>query len=128
MSELSGKAEFARQLQELGYQMSDGGGDRLSFGYGVPCGRYRGHQLRMGFEVPGDFPRTPPHGPHFSPALLPVNTNTDRHPDRVHPSNFGPDWIHWSRPHPSWETTDRSVAAYLAYIKALFCTLAEEAA
>lgn len=128
MSELAGKAEFARQLGELGYEVHDAGGDRLAFAYAVPCGRYRGQKLEMGFEVPAEFPRTPPHGPHFSPALLPVNTGTDRHPDRVHQSGFGSEWIHWSRPHPAWESTDRSVAVYLAYIKALFCTIAEEAA
>lgn len=127
MSQLAGKAEFARQLQELGYEVVDNGVDRLSSDYEVPCGWYRGKRLRLGFEVPADFPRTPPHGPHFSPAFLPINTNTNQHPQRVHASCFGADWIHWSRPHPSWENTDRSVATYLAYIKALFCTITAEA-
>lgn len=76
--------------------------------------------------MPNDFPRTPPHGPHFSPALLPVNLDASSHPNRVHPSNFGHDWVHWSRPHPLWETTGRSVAVYLAYVKALFCVLGNE--
>ena len=125
MTDLAGKAEFIRQLTGLGFEVGDHDGDRVSFDWVVPCGRYRGQDLRLGFEVPGDFPRTPPHGPHFTPALFPVDTTTDKHPDRVHASAFGADWRQWSRPYESWEITDRSVATYLAYVKALFCILVE---
>ncbi len=121
MSDIAGVAEFARQLEELGYVAEVQEGDKLSYRYEVPCGGWRGKSLQLGFEVPTDFPRTPPHGPHFSPKLLPENTNVNTHPARVHASSFGPEWMHWSRPIPKWDESDRSVATYLAWVKGLFC-------
>jgi len=123
MAELAGAAEFTRQLEELGYAVKDHGESRVSVSYGVPCGGWRGKDLQLGFEVPSDFPRTPPHGPHFSPALLPVNPGVDTHPERVHDSPLGSDWIQWSRPIQNWDQSDRSVRTYLAWIKSLFCTV-----
>lgn len=125
MSENLGIAMFVAELEKLGYKprVQD---KRVVFEYHVPCGRFEGQNIKLGFEVPPDFNQNPPTGPHVSPLLLPVNNGVGNHPERVHGSNFneqfGGDWEYWSRPYIQWQKTNRSVRVYLNYVKHLFET------
>ena len=115
--------DFITQLQALGYTVTEYGGNRVAISYIVPLGTFADREIMLGFEVPGDFPLTPPSGPHISPRLLPNNTAANVHPaGGVHDSGFGPDWHYWSRPFPDWQRTERTVRVYLAHIRHLFDT------
>src|SRR5882724_4802309 len=115
-----GRAEFEHQLRELGYEPDPGQpGNRTAFPYWVPGGRFEGQDIALGFEVPPDFPRTPPPGPHVRPQLLPVSTSNPLHPYKVDASNFGPEWEYWSRPYRQWKGRE-SVRTYLVHIENLF--------
>ncbi len=116
-----GPPEFRRQLIELGYDSEPREDGRVVLPYTVRAGRHAGKQLRLGFEVPCDFPRTPPSGPHFAPRLQTINPGAPNHPDRAHESSFGSDWQYWSRPYPGWRGTE-TVATYLAYVDRLLET------
>jgi hypothetical protein len=117
-----GRKDFVEQLEALGYRVEDLGDNRLAFRYIVPVGRFRGQETRLGLIVADDFPLNPPGGLHVSPRLLPIHPgNNLPHPQGgVHESPFGPEWQYWSRPFPSWQKTDRTVAAYLGHIRDLF--------
>jgi len=117
-----GKPEFAQQLIALGYQVEDLSDDKLCFNYRVPGGKFIDQELKLGFQVPPDFPLTPPSGPHISPRILPLNPNAPNHPARVAESVFGGEWEYWSRPFPNWATTDRTGKDYMRYIRHLFET------
>lgn len=117
-----GKDEFFQQLRDLGHQIQDCGSDKICIDYKIPCGRYEGQQIKLGFQVPPDFPLTPPSGPHISPRILPLNPNAPGHPARVAESTFGDQWEYWSRPYPSWANTSRTVKDYLRYMRHLFET------
>ena len=117
-----GRAEFERQLVELGYELDQRSDGRISFPYEIGSGGcFAGRVLRLGFIVPENFPRETPHGPHFSPKLQSINPSAPNHPDRVHGSEFGEEWQHWSRPYPGWRGTE-TVATYMAFINRLFDT------
>jgi len=119
-----GRKEFEAQLQALGYTPDQRPDERTSFPYPIPCGPFAGEQVRLGVEVPADFPRTPPGGIHLSPRVLPINSQAPSHPERVHESPFGADWEYWSRPMAQfWTKTDRSVKAYMDYVASLFARL-----
>jgi hypothetical protein len=116
------KEEFIRQLQALGYKVQDHGGDKVSFCYVIPTGKFAETEIRLGFVAPSDFPLTPPSGPHLSPELLPRKSG-GTHPDGgVNDSPFGQGWQYWSRPLNHWAQTSRSVKDVLAHIRHLFHT------
>lgn len=118
-----GREEFERQLLELGYSPdAKEGGSKATFNYVPPGGRFKGQTIKLGFDVPADFPRTPPSGPHVSPALLPMNPRAPNHPDRTAASGpFGDGWQYWSRPFPNWREKV-GVVGYMAYVDHLFET------
>jgi Prokaryotic E2 family E len=123
------KAEFIAQLTKLGYAAEDlglkDGHERVALRYVVPCGRFAGKEIRLGFIVPGDFPNTPPSGPHVSPQLLPLNSKQGSHPDcgiQASPI-FGADWQYWSRPLNHWRETERTVKDVMRHINHLFDTI-----
>ena len=109
-----GPAEFARQLRDLGHEVEEPAGTKVILKYTIPIGRRIGEQIRLGFDVPTDFPLTPPGGPRVSPPL--------GHPaGAVHAApDFGAAWEYWSRPFPNWAGTDRTVRSYMAHIRRLF--------
>ena len=117
------QADFLAQLTDLGYDATELAPGRVVFPYTVESGRFAGKEVRVGFEVPGDFNLTPPSGPHIFPRLLP-NESGGAHPSGgIHDSqNFGPDWHYWSRPLSHWNQTDRTVRAVLAHLRHLFDT------
>lgn len=116
-----GREEFERQLVELGYELDARSDKRTSFPYEIKGGSFAGRLIRLGFAVPETFPREIPHGPHFTPRLQPINPSVPTHPNRVHQSEFGPEWQHWSRPYHGWRGTE-TVATYMAFIDRLFDT------
>ena len=112
MSIAVGADAFLGGLDRLGYQIETRDGFAL-FDFVVPLGTLIGEHVRLGLCIPGDFPLTPPPGPHISPRI--------GHPDQaVHPSPLGPEWEYWSRPISHWARTDRSVRTYMAHIRQLF--------
>jgi hypothetical protein len=117
--------EFARQLRGFGYEPTELGPNRITYKYTVETGRFAGQEVIVGLDVPPDFDRTPPSGPHISPRILPLNPSAPAHPERVAESNFGPEFEYWSRPYPSWGKDGRDkrdVGAYLAFLRHLFAT------
>ncbi len=117
------KADFIRQLTELGYAVEELEGNKIAFPYEIPAGRFEGQKIKLGFDVPPDFPLSPPSGPHLTPHLLPINEGAPAHPARVHRSPFGDDWQYWSRPfRHKWAETNRTVKEYMRYIRHLFET------
>ena len=119
---VQGRQGFENELREIGYEPEQRQDGRTVFPYIVKSGRFKGQLVQLGFEVPGDFPMTPPHGPHFTPRLQPFNPGAGAHPDRVHESPFGADWQHWSRPPHGWRGKE-SVATYMSFIDRLFETV-----
>jgi len=109
---------FCAGLVELGHAPSvvPGTTDRLAFDYVVPSGRHAGRMVRLGFVVPGDFPATCPSGPHVSPHIHAVGQPGGHPAGAVHVSDFGKEWQYWSRPHPGWAPSKRTVAAYMSHI------------
>jgi hypothetical protein len=120
-----GKQDFINQLQAIGHNVEDLGGNRLAFTYVIPVGNKVNEEIKLGFEVADDFPINPPSGPHVYPRILPINTVGEPHPKGgVHESpNFGSDWEYWSRPFPNWSSTDRSVKTYMSFVRYLLETL-----
>jgi hypothetical protein len=126
---LEGREEFARQLQELGYELlpvppdPTQPGNRVVTEYVVPGGRFAGKRILLGFEVDPTFPRTPPGGPHLSPRVLPINSAAADHPHRVHESpTFGPEWEYLSRPYRGKWRGREAVSEYLAHVDHIFRT------
>ena len=123
----SGREEFERQLRALGYSPDlNASGNWVIFRYDVPGGRFTGQVVDLAFDVPTDFPRTPPSGPHLRPQLLPIGLGDGQHPSKVDASNLGPDWEYWSRPyvneHRPWRGRE-TVQTYLAHVDNLFRTI-----
>ncbi len=119
------KADFVNELKQFGCDVQEPDGDRVIFAYEIPCGRLAGQMIKLGFIVPGDFPLTPPSGPHVAPRLLPMNPSAGMHPTcGIHESpQFGGDWQYWSRPLSHWAQTKRKVKDVMAHIHHLFDTL-----
>lgn len=109
-----GAAGFLAALTAEGYTVTEQSGFAV-FSYTIEVGSRAGEQVKIGLEIPGDWPLSSPHGPHLSPRL--------GHPaGAVHASLLGSDWEHWSRPAPNW-ATDRSMRAYLRHLRTLFAQL-----
>jgi len=114
--------EFAKQLGEMGYEVTVYSDGRVSFPYTVENGKFEGQEITLGFAVPPDFPLNPPTGPHLKPRLLPINTAQGPHPTHgVHESpQFGAEWQYWSRPLQHWANTQRTVADVMRHVRCLF--------
>ncbi len=96
-------AEFVKELGALlGHPPTELGSNRIAFEYVVPAGKFKDTKVTLGLEIPGDFPNTPPGGPHIKPRILPLNPSAPGHPERVASSAFGDEWEYWSRPYQDW--------------------------
>jgi hypothetical protein len=116
------KAEFVAQLKQMGYEVQELDGNRVAFSYLIPGGRFTGQTIRLGFDVPGDFPANPPSGPHVSPRLLPLQQGGTHPNGGIHESPFGSEWQYWSRPIQHWANTKRTVRDVMAHVNRLFDT------
>jgi hypothetical protein len=106
-----GAAGFLAALAARGYAVVRQN-EFAVFPYTVEVGSRAGQQIRVGLQIPGDWPLSPPSGPHVSPRL--------GHPhDAVNPSPLGLDWEYWSRPAQNW-AANRSMRAYLRHLRTLF--------
>ena len=106
-----GAAGFLAALAACGYTAVEQEGIAV-FDYTVEVGTLAGQQIRLGLQIPGDWPLSPPPGPHVSPRL--------GHPGgAVGDSPLGDDWEYWSRPANLWPA-DRSMRAYLRHLRKLF--------
>jgi hypothetical protein len=107
-----GVDRFVAELIELGHEpVVDG--NRVSIAWTIPLGPRTGEEIRIGWEVPGDWPETSPHGPH-------VNAGFNHPGGGNHESAFGPGWRHWSRPFNGWAASDRSMRTYLRFMHKVF--------
>jgi hypothetical protein len=106
--------EFVLQLKTLQYHVIEVAGTRVKLEYSIPVGRHLGENVMLGFDVPADFPNTPPGGPRLSPRLGHPRGAVHEAPD------FGTDWEYWSRPFPNWAQCEKTVRAYMAHIRSLF--------
>jgi hypothetical protein len=100
----------------------------VAFPWEVELGPLAGEGIELGFRVPPDFGLSAPGGVLVRPYLLPLNSEAGDHPlCGVHPASTGGvtdgTWQYWSRPHPNWAATDRSVKALMAHVRHLFDTL-----
>jgi len=109
-----GAAGFLAALTAHGYTVAVRDGYAI-FSYTVEVGLWAGEQVQIGLLIPGDWPLSPPPGPHVSPRLS--------HPGvAVHASPLGSGWEYWSRPASHW-ASDRSMRAYLRHLRTLFSQL-----
>lgn len=112
-------ADFVQQLKALGYDTQEPSNNMVCFIFIVEGGKNHGKKVWLGFEKLQDFPLNCPHGPHFKP----IDDGWVNPSQGIHKSNFGPGWIHWSRPFNEWSRTKKTVKEYLAHIKNLLLTL-----
>lgn len=87
-----GRDEFEEQLRRLGLEPKREDNGMTSFPYEPAVGRFAGTRVRLALQVPPEFGRTPPSGPHVSPRILPLNPSAATHPEKVAPSELGDDW------------------------------------
>ncbi len=120
---MNGRDDFARGLRELGIEPELRGDSQLLFPYDIDIGRFAGTAARVGLDVPPDFPRNPPGGPHVSPRLIAERGATPGGAGGSHGSPFGGEFEYWSRPYPpQWGRDGQSVRAYLAHLRRLLHT------
>jgi hypothetical protein len=106
-----GAAGFLAALAANGYPAVERNGIAV-FDYTIEVGTLAGQKIRIGLQIPPDWPLTPPPGPHVNPRL--------GHPGgAVSGSPLGSDWEYWSRPADLWPA-DRSMRAYLRHLRKLF--------
>jgi len=115
-------SDLIEQLKTLGYQVSELGDAKVSFPFVIPTGKFAGQSIKLGFVVPGDFPVTPPSGPHISPRLLPHQSGGTHPTGGINDSPFGAEWQYWSRPMPHWNNTKRTARDVMAHVRHLFDT------
>ena len=110
----AGTAGFLGALADRGYETAQQD-NFVIFGYMIEVGSRAGEQVKIGLQIPADWPLTPPPGPHVSPRL--------GHPQgAVSQSPLGADWEYWSRPAQNWPA-DRTARAYLRHLRTLFAQL-----
>ncbi|MCK5211534.1 hypothetical protein KAJ89_02425 [Candidatus Parcubacteria bacterium] len=113
------KEKFINELNNLGYKTSVTE-KFVVFDYVIQAGKFKDRQIKLGFEIV-EFPIAIPHGPHFSPLLVPINQKGG-HPGRIHASElFKDNGGHLSRPYPN--DSKKTVKDYMIYIGYLFNTL-----
>jgi hypothetical protein len=117
-----GQDKFKEGLEALGYTPELKDHDKVIIPLVVAEGRFAGHQIKVGFEVPPDFEITPPGGPHISPRLIPINANSPDHSRAAESAPFGPDWEYLSRPFTQW-ARKKTVKRYMEHIAHLLNTL-----
>ena len=122
-----GKDAFTEGLEQLGYTVENLEGNRVSIPFSVTAGRFSGHSIWVGIDVPPDFAVTCPTGPHIRPRLIPINAGGQGN-DRAAESPFGAEWEYFSRPfgdsqQKAWQRTQRDVKTYLWHVRRILESL-----
>jgi hypothetical protein len=130
---MTGVEDFIRQLRELGYAPVTPEPGFVAFGYEIEVGSLAGEMIELGLKPTDNLTIAPPGGILVRPHLLPLNPDGSRgHPyGAVHLAATGgvtdPSWQYWSRPHPNWAATDRTVKAYMqGHVRNLFARLPDD--
>ena len=123
-----GEQNMLEGLRALGLAPHVPQAEFVAFSWEVELGPLVGEAIELGFKVPPDFGLSAPGGVLVRPHLLPFSTEGSEHPlSGVHPASVpgvaDDTWQYWSRPHPNWAATDRSVNVLLAHVRHLFDTL-----
>ena len=127
----TGIETFIHSMSDLGYipRAIPGKPDHVVIDYEVQCGKFSGTKVLLGFVVPADFPVTTPSGPHVSPHIHSINAEGQHPAGRVFQTQampfqeaIGGQWQYWSRPHPNWLTSRKTVTAYMSHIWRLWET------
>lgn len=105
--------DFIDQLRKLGYE-PEIVNNHVVFDFTVQTGPCDGETIRVGVDVPRNWPASAPHWVHVSPPM------TDG--GNVHQSEIGSDWRKWSRPYQdqAWRRSDRTVRTYIGHIHRVF--------
>ena len=77
-----------------------------------PLGPLAGQTVDVGTDVPGDFPRVPPHWVHLA-------ENVSLPGGKPKASELGAGWLKWSRQHPEWRADHEPGSQWLAHIRSL---------
>jgi hypothetical protein len=130
---MSGVEDFIRQLQELRYEPTTPEPGFVALSYEIELGPLAGEMIDLGMKPTDNLTVAPPGGILVRPHLLPINTDASPgHPyGAVHPASTGgvsdPSWQYWSRPHPDWAATARTVKEYLqGHVRNLFARLPDD--
>jgi hypothetical protein len=119
-----GNQTLLADLHAAGYTagvQNAGGAEFVVFDYLIPVGAHAGQTVQVGLQG-HDWPTNPPGGPHIRPRILHPGDNSH------HSSPLGQDAVYWSRPHPRWSDTARTLDEYLAHVRTLFAQFIELAA
>lgn len=123
---MAGVEAFSSGLQDLDYVPENPGPNRVVFEYQIKQGRFAEKTIKIGIEVPPDFPVNCPTGPHINPRLIPIDTGALDN-KRAAESPFGPEWQYLSRPfraqQTGWNRTKRDVKSYLWHVMDILNTL-----
>ena len=78
--------------------------------YPIPCGKYAGKIVAVGFKIPVDFPDVPPYGIHIK-----KNHGFEEPIQGVRESELGDEWELWSK-NVDWKQKSRTPQHYLAQV------------
>jgi len=112
---------FREGLEALGYTVELKDTDKVIIPLTIAEGRFSNQNIRVGFQVPGDFPMSSPSGPHIAPRLIPIS-NAQDHTRAAESPPFGAEWLYLSRPFSQW-AHKRTVKRYMEYVTHLLNTL-----
>jgi hypothetical protein len=121
-----GTSHIKDQLENLGYEVitypSANGEvqDFIGFLFQVPLGRFRGQKIEVAINAP-QFPDIPPSGPYIKPHILPITGSMGSHPfGGIHAwAKPEDEFQYWSRPFSDWDSTDKDMRTYLAFLRTL---------
>lgn len=126
-----GAAAFEAGLRDLGYRpvAIPAAPSQLYFDYQAETGVFAGKAVRLGLIVPPDFPMTPPCALHVSPGIHAMVYGGAHPTGGIHVCGlygFNPpdpaNWQCWSRPFPGWQSSKKTVAAYMSFVWRLWDT------
>lgn len=105
------QSDLLDQLRRLGHE-PELVNDRVVFDLEVHTGHCDGQTVRVGLDVPDNWPSAASHWIHVEGRF------TDG--GNVQQSEIGPGWRKFSRPMNEWRTTDRDARALIGHLHRVF--------
>lgn len=105
------QSDLLDQLRRLGYE-PELVNDRVIFDLEVHTGQCEGKTIRVGLDVPDNWPSAATHWIHVEGPF------TDG--GNVHPSEIGSAWRKFSRPMNEWRATDRDARTLVGHLHRVF--------